>query len=149
MKILIKKKHKLWRQFQNNKNQETWKEFKRVRNAVRKDSRNAIQTENLAVAKSCKENPKKFWKHVKSKTTTRSTIGNIKHVDNSGNTITITDETEKADVFAEYFSKVFTHESTAAFQKLSIYDIVHVMGKIEITEEIIYNKLLKLKVDVS
>ena len=99
MKVLIKKKHKLWGQFYNSKSQETWKEYKRVRNAVRKASRDAIQSENLAVAKSCKENPKKFWKHVKSKTSTYSSISNITQVDNLGNTVTITNDAEKVNVF--------------------------------------------------
>jgi len=103
MRLLIKKKHTLWRKYQNTKNQDVWKEFKTIRNAVRKESRKAVQNENLAVAKSCKNNPKKFWKHVKMKTSTYGTISNIKHVDHQGNDVMITDDTEKANVFAKYF----------------------------------------------
>lgn len=149
MKTSIKKKHKLWHQFQKTKNQETWIEFKRVRNAVRKDSRIAIQKENVAVAKSCKENPKKFWKHVKSKSVTYSTIGNIKHIDSSGNTVSINDDAEKAEVFAEYFSKVFTYEPPDAFEKLNNFLLANAMEEIDVTEEIVYKKLFKLKVDKS
>ena len=48
-----------------------------------------------------------------------------------GNTITVTNDAEKANVFAEYFSKVFTHESVDAFEKLHRYDITHVLEKID------------------
>ena len=105
------------------RNQETWKEFKRLRNVVRKLSRDVVQNENLTVAKACKENPKKFWKHVKSKTSTYGTIGNIKQIDNSRNTITTYEDAEKANAFADYFSQVFTCESNEAFEKLQNYDI--------------------------
>jgi hypothetical protein len=149
MQTLIKKKHRLWSRYQNSKSLETWKEYKCIRNAVRKASRVAIQNENLAVAKSCKENPKKFWKHIKSKTSSYSTVSNIKHVDNLGNSATVSDDAEKANVFAEYLSKVFTQESADAFEQLPRYDIIYAMDTIVLTDEIVYKKLCKLKVNKS
>ena len=83
------------------------------------------------------------------KTNTYGAISNIKHVDHQGNDVIITDDTEKANVFAKYFSTVFTVEPVDSFEKLGSYDITHVMDTIDVTEEMALKKLLKLKIDKS
>src|SRR5688572_4119332 len=68
IKKLIKIKHRLWTRFCETKSAEIERKFKLTRNAVKNDTRKAAQSGMQSVAKPCKENPKKFWKFVKSKT---------------------------------------------------------------------------------
>ena len=49
-----------------------------------------------------KANPKSLWKFDRSKTTTRTGIGNLK------NENTVTDDKDKAKIFNSYFLSVFT-----------------------------------------
>ena len=51
-----------------------------------------------------KENPKSFWKFVKSKTKTRSVIGDLKNENGEW----ISDDHEKANELNSFFSLVFT-----------------------------------------
>ena len=54
---LILKKHRLWTRFCETRNLKYESEYKRVRNAVKKESRKRIYKETLSLAKNCKENP--------------------------------------------------------------------------------------------
>ena len=49
--------------------------FQIQRNLVRKESRRLERKQQCEVAKTCKTNPKKFWKYVKSKRENRGGIG--------------------------------------------------------------------------
>jgi hypothetical protein len=107
VKTSIQKKHRLWTRFRETEDPTIEKAYKKARNIVRRESRKQIRLEQKLTAQSCKENPKKFWKFVNFKTTSRSTMGNIKQKNSlNGEVITITDDTEKAEAFVEFFSKV-------------------------------------------
>ena len=97
-KKLIKKKHKCLTRFQKTKDKNVLTEYKSIRNLVRKESRTITKKFQTDVAKSCKSNPKKFWQHVRSKTTSSSGIGDIKVFD-SGSSRTITSDSEKTSDF--------------------------------------------------
>ena len=118
-KKLIKRKHRLWTRFVETKDRQTEKEFKRIRNVVRKQSRNSARNENVTIAKACKENPKAFWKHIKSKSNTFTGIGNIKILDGNGDSKVVSDDIEKSNAFIDYFAKIYTEEPLEAFDTLT------------------------------
>jgi len=51
---------------------------------VRAESRKIIKKEQTNVARCCKDNPKKFWKYVNSKTSYRTGAGDLSYVDDNG-----------------------------------------------------------------
>ena len=113
------------------------------------ETRTLVRNENIVVAKSCKDNKKKFWKHVKSKTCSFSGVGDIRVTLDNGDNVTITDDTDKSNAFVEYFSKVFTDEPVDVFQALDCRNVNHVMAELTITTDIVLQKLVKLKADKS
>ena len=74
------------------------------------------KNQQIEVTKTAKTNPKKFWAHVKNKTTSSSTIGDIKDKD----TI-LSDNNKKASAFCQYFSSVFTIEDNS-YPELNLAD---------------------------
>jgi len=73
-------------------------EFRRIRNLVRKESRSITNKKQKDIAQACKSNPKKFWQHVRSKTASSNSIGDIK-VTNGGSTKIISLDSEKPSFF--------------------------------------------------
>jgi hypothetical protein len=61
VRVTIKKKHRLWTRYQETRDPNVEKEFKRLRNVIRQESRKLKTREQQKVASQCKENPKKFW----------------------------------------------------------------------------------------
>ena len=92
------------------------RKFKKIRNDIRKITRHIHKNEQIEVAKTAKTNPKKFWAYVKNKTTSSSTIGDIKDKD----TI-ISEDDKKASAFCRYFSSVFTIENNS-YLELNLAD---------------------------
>ena len=65
---------------------------------VRKATRRSVANTQLDIAKNCKENPKKFWQYVNSRTSTVSKVGDIKATDNNS-THVIRDDQDKVKAF--------------------------------------------------
>jgi len=92
-------------------------EYKQVRNRVRSESRCVAQRAQQQVAYACKENRKKFWQYVKSKSKTTAGLGDIKVCVNNINKI-LTKDVDKAEEFSAYFSSIFKNEPGDPFDKL-------------------------------
>ena len=118
LRDLIKKKHKYWTKFQASKDKNILNEYKRLRNQVRKESRLVTLNKQKSIALSCKNNPKVFWQHVRSKIVTPNGIGDIKLVDGKSVKV-VTLDSEKAEIFSDYFSKIYTIESETVFEELA------------------------------
>ena len=71
LKRLIRRKEKLWKKFRISGDRPAHEDYKKVRNQVRRLSRKAVQLKEKDIAMSAKENPKKFWSYVKSKSKTK------------------------------------------------------------------------------
>ena len=123
------------------------KNKEKQRNLVRKESRRLERKQQCEVAKTCKTKAKKFWKYVRSKRENRGGIGDIKAKDEQGNEVTITQDKEKAEMFARYFSAVFTQESSESFRQISAVKISIPMQDIHVTREQIQAKLKSLNTD--
>ena len=112
----IKRKNKIWGRIRKGlASEEESLNYKRIRNQVRKLTRKAKILLERNVAKNAKSNPKHFWRYTQSKLKTRAGIPDlVKPNTGDGNTsdkqnFTQNDK-EKANVFVDYFSSVFTEE---------------------------------------
>lgn len=149
MRKNIRKKHRAWTRFQETRDIRFEKEFKHLRNLVRKESRKREEMQQRQVAQECKNNPKKFWRYVGNKTKVRGSIGDIEVEVKNGQKIMLTDDDAKAEALNEYFTSIFTVEPTGHFEELPTVNSKNQMLPIIIDEDTILNKLLKLKIDKS
>ena len=145
----ITSKNRLWTRYIETRDPEIHKKYKKIRNEIRRETRNIEKRQQLEVALQSRENPKKFWNYVNSKRKLKSNVGDLKNVDTYGNTTLLTKDEEKANALGNFFSSVFTDEATAnipaTYDRLSSSPIKH----IEVDEDIILNKLSKLDVTKS
>jgi len=108
IKILIHQKHRKWTRLMETKSAQAQKEYKIIRNKVRAESRKIIKKEQTYIARCCKDNPKKFWKYVNSKTSYKTGVGDLSYVDDNGDIKIATDDQNKAEALVKLFSSVFT-----------------------------------------
>ena len=103
---LVNQKYKAWKRytFSRNRIYRNHLDYCQVRNKVSRSVRFAKRKFERGISLEAKVNPKSFWKFVKSKSKTRSRIGDLQN--NSGEWIS--DEHEKANEFNSFFSSVFT-----------------------------------------
>lgn len=131
------------------KDQNILDKFKTIRNKVRDETRNIIREEQRDIGISSKNNPKKFWNYVKSKTKNTTCIGDIKYLnENNEQCIAKTNE-EKSEAFCNYFSSVFTRESSDTFESLKCEIEAEDMADISFKIENIKMKLKHLNVNKS
>ena len=77
----------------------------------------------------------------RSKWENQGGIGDIKGKDDLGNEMKVTDVKGKAEVFARYFSAVFTRESNDPFRQIPAANIGIPMSDVCVTQEQIESKL--------
>ena len=143
----IKKKHKAWKKYMNSRDSETYKEYCKFRNQVRNITKQSRKFKEKDVARDAKENPKRFWKYVNSKTKTKPGIPNLQKSDNTDDLTK--DDGEKAEVLLKYFSSVFTNEPSDDMPTPDYHDVPEPLDNITITENLIRKKLKALKTNKS
>ena len=150
-KKIINKKHRLWKRWISTKDKAILKEYKKVRNQVKRETVKLTQQEQHRISLECKRNPKKFWQYINKRTASRSNVGDLKWVDSDGNENQAETDSDKAAALQQYFSSVYTVEPVGEFDILSdrTIDGHRIMNTLTITEEDIYNKLSNLKTDKS
>jgi hypothetical protein len=104
------------------KNEDHMKEYKKLRNKVRMETRKTARKEYDLIATTSKENPKKFWNHVNSKRKAAPSIGDLKNKLADGSVEVIRDDKDKAEAFSEYFASVYTDEGLGHFDKMEPKD---------------------------
>ena len=75
---LIHKKHSLWKKWISTRDKGILKEYKKIRNSVKKETIKLTQQEQHRISMECKRNPKRFWKYIHRKTMSKSGVGNLK-----------------------------------------------------------------------
>ena len=95
------------------------------------------------IASNLRNNPKRFWSYVKSKTKVRYSIPTLKFLDNNE---AITDN-EKAAMLNSFFSSVFTKEfeDLNNFPHTNSHQYTEPLSNISITTEQVYCKLRSVK----
>jgi len=148
---LINTKHKLWKRWLSSRDDEILKTYKATRNKVKKETKNLIIQDQHRVSLDCKRNPKRFWQFVNRKTSTKTEIGDLHWKDPDGITTVVESDLGKAEALQDFFSSVYTREPDGELDKLPsrVSDKVINTTTRCITEEDIYKKLNKLKVDKS
>ena len=112
----------IWNRYTETRDLQYLTKYKKIRNNIRKITRQKQKTKQNEIAKAAKSNPKKFWTYVKNKTVLKSLVGDLKTIDN-GIEVTITDDMEKASAFCEYFSSqssVFTKADVSHEQQANL-----------------------------
>ena len=145
----IKRKNRIWSKMRKKlASEEEQLEYRRLRNQVRCLTRKATKLLEKSVAKQAKSNPKAFWKFTQSKLKTRSGIPDLL-IDKKNKIYTKTDQ-EKADTFSDQFSSVFTTEpDTNELPDFEERKYKEAIDTLEITNEMVKNKLKKIKVNKS
>ena len=100
----IKRKRRAWTRYLATKRNIDFLEYKKV-SEVNDTVKKAKIDYEKSIALNAKKEPKRFWKYVKQKTKSKSSIGNLLKTDD---TSTETDS-EKADELNRFFASVFTH----------------------------------------
>ena len=95
----------MWTRYQETRDRTVETQYKRITNQVRKKTREISKKIQNDVAKTCKENLKKFWQFVNSKNKTSRSIGNITVTDSSGKLRVIENDLEKAEAFPIIFKR--------------------------------------------
>ena len=140
----IKNKKLAFEKFKLSSDEKEYLAYTRARNAARAETRRAVREYEHEIARQAKKNPKVFYRHVNGKLKTRSGVTDLVSEDGRQ----ITSDREKADLFNQYFSSVYTLEN--------IQDIPTVLDRggkvlnnIEITEIQVLDILKNLKPEKS
>ena len=72
------KKRILWRRYVRSKDNSVYVQYKKNRNKIRNKTRLVERKHQNDIAVACKQNSKHFWKYVKSKTTSKEPISDLK-----------------------------------------------------------------------
>lgn len=127
---------------------EKYRMYSRLRNKVRKLTRQAQKDCERKVANESRKNPKKFWSYVKNKLKTSTGIADLK-LQVEGNTIFARSDIEKAQTLSEFFAKVFTREPEIDSVPPPMPANVISIPELTITKEVVKRHLQKLKTEKS
>ena len=146
---LLKKKNRLWSKVRKKlASEEQELNYRRLKNQIRRLTRQGKKLMEKNIAKLAKSNPKSFWAYAQSKLKTRAGIPDLAKTNVSNNkndtTYTTSDE-EKANVLQDFFSSVFTQEPPGDLPYFETRDFQYQLSDIDITYDMVKKKSLKLK----
>ena len=137
----VKKKHKRWKEYCNNKTAENYKEYKKQRNKTTVKIRIARRQYEKNIIESMKKEPKKLYKYIRRKQKVKASVGPLQKDDG---TLTET-EGETAEVLHTFFQSVFiTEEDDNIPGVASQVKEGTVLEDIELTPDIVYKELRNL-----
>jgi ribonucleases P/MRP protein subunit RPP40 len=143
-------KIRMWKRYQSSGDYNDKVEYKRALNLATREYRVAKIDFERKLVKDIKVNPKSFYSYVRSKARTKDKVCPLK--DKKGD-IVVEDE-GVCNILNEYFSSVYTEENItddiphiSNTRELFLGDQQEVLHDIFITEEVVYNRLKKLKIN--
>ena len=133
-------KARLWKRYLSTRTKFDRENYIRCKNKLRALTRKLQKDLEHNIALTAKEKPKLFWKYAKSKLKTKQRIPTLTKADGSKATSSI----EKSNTLNDYFTSVFTIEDLQNIPTLSIYHIEENLPSIEISPDLVRNKLKAL-----
>ena len=134
----LKKKNKKWSKIRKNMASEEEKlQYNRLRNQIRRMTLKGKKLLEKTVAKNAKSNPKAFWKYAQTKLNQNKTIPDIINNNDEKNPTYATTDDEKANIFLNYFSSVFTEEPSGNMPFFEKREYSKELDNLVITEETI------------
>ena len=131
------KKNKLWRKYMSTKSAFDKAKFNYCKNSLRSLTRKLRNEFEKELSKMCKEKPKMFWNYAKSRLKTRDNISSLKREDGS----VASSPADKAEVLNSFFASVFTLEDLHTIPAPPAYDINEILTTINITPDVVKEKL--------
>jgi len=113
---IIKQKSKLWKRYIQSRDPKILLSYKKNRNTVRNKTRQADRFIQNEIAKTCKNNPKHFWKYVKAKTKSKEPIGDLKYTTESDDKVIAGKDDRKAEFLSDFFQVYFVLRMILFFQ---------------------------------
>ena len=104
----IRKKRRSWEKYRCKQDSESYKEYVKARNKAKSIITRERKNREKQIAEPAKSNSKNFWSYVNSKRKTN--LESQIHTERDGIKITASDDGEKTEILAEFFSSVFTTE---------------------------------------
>ena len=101
--VKIKKKNSLSRKAIKTKDPAVRKEYNRIRNQVKKSVDNLKKQFEKNLSSSAKENPKAIWRYIKSRSKTRTGIGDLNTEPDNPSSVKTDNDKEKADILANVY----------------------------------------------
>ena len=142
----IRRKHKCWQRYMETRSGEKYMEYRRLCNQVKNMTKKSKKKIEREIARDSKANPKKFWQYVNKKTSIRQGVPDLVYEDDDGNEKNTTNDQEKDEVLADFFSSVFTEEDTRKMPHMTQRNFKEWLTNINISKEKIKKKLLELKI---
>ena len=142
VKEAIKTKNKAWKTYKQNKTDDNWTYFTKIKNNTNRIIKQAKTTYESHLANEIKTNPKQFWNYVNIKRNTNRDFPSMHDKDNN----TYVTDTDKANQFNLYFSEVFTTEDTSHLPNLHIEVGNNKIEDIEISQNLLEKHLNKIDI---
>ncbi|CAG2210624.1 unnamed protein product [Mytilus edulis] len=106
---VIRKKHRAWEKYSNKRDNDSYREYTKARNKAKSTVIRERKNREKDIAESAKTNCKNFWSYINSKRKSKSGISEL-HDKRDGKTFIASNDTDKAEILAEFFTSVFTKE---------------------------------------
>ena len=127
----------LWRKYLSTKSTFDNTKYKRCKNKLRALTRSLRKNFEMSISINSKSKPKLFWNYAKSRLKTRQTISSLRKEDGT----TATTAADKAETLNKFFASVFTLENLQTMPEAPMYNVETVLRTIDITTEIVKEKL--------
>ncbi|XP_062923290.1 uncharacterized protein LOC134356332 [Mobula hypostoma] len=141
---LIKKKRELYDVYRKQGVNKVLEEYKKCKKILKKEIRRAKRRHEVALAVKVKDNPKSFYRYIKSKRIVRDKIGPLE--DQSGRLCA--EPKEMGEILNRFFASVFTKETGMKSMELRETSS-EIMETVQIEKEEVLAVLRKIKVDKS
>ena len=138
---LRRMKNNLWKKYLLTRSANDLSNFKSANNQLRSLTRNLRKDYERQLAQNVNSRPKAFWRYINSRIKIHPNIAELLCSDGS----TVCSDAEKATIFNEYFSSVFTVEDTTTIPTVHSVCSPPVIDSIDITPEVVLNKITNLQ----
>ena len=124
-------KDTLWKKYSDSGDGLDYLRYTQKRNAIRNLTRSLRLNYENSIAQNLRNNPKRFWSYVKSKTKVKSSIPTLISPDQNE---AATDK-EKATLLNSFFCSVFTREDLKNLPHINNYHYSSPLSNITVTSE--------------